>query len=149
PERVSELIMPSAMLAGPSTVDWLYRDLGRVFPEAWDRFRRAVPEDGELLLAYSRLMEDPDPEVRSAAASEWLRWEETAISLEPNNGSGLYSTIVGDAQIAFVRICAHIFGHRAWLAEGQLIRDAGRLAGIPGVVIQGRHDLSCPVQPVW
>jgi proline iminopeptidase len=152
PERVSELIMPSAMLVGPSTVDWLYRDLGRVFPEAWDRFRLAVPEegrDGDLILAYSRLMEDPDSEVRSAAASEWLRWEETVISLEPNNGSGLYSTIVGDAQIAFVRICAHIFGHRGWLEEGQLIRDAGRLAGIPGVVIQGRHDLSCPVQPVW
>lgn len=151
PERVTELILPSAMLVGPSTVDWLYRDLGRVFPEAWDRFRLAVPvdeRDGDLILAYSRLMENPDPEVRAAAASEWLRWEETAISLEPN-GSGLYSTIVGDAQIAFVRICAHIFGHRGWLAEGQLIRDARRLAGIPGVLIQGRHDLSCPVGPVW
>jgi proline iminopeptidase len=112
PERVSGLIMPSAMLVGPSTVDWLYRDLGRVFPEAWDRFRLAAPGDGDLILAYSRLMEDPDPAVRSAAASEWLRWEETAISLEPNSGSGLYSTVVGEAQIAFDRICAHIFGHR-------------------------------------
>lgn len=152
PQRVSELVMPSAMLVAPSTVDWLYRDLGRVFPEAWDRFRRAVPgngSEGDLILAYARLMDDPDPLARSAAASEWLRWEETVISLEPNATPGRYSAAVGDVQIAFVRICAHIFGHRGWLPEGQLIRDAGRLAGVPGVVIQGRHDLGCPVQPVW
>jgi pimeloyl-ACP methyl ester carboxylesterase len=30
--------------------------------------------------------------------------------------------------------CAHCFSHAAWLEDGQLLRDAGRLAGIPGVL---------------
>jgi proline iminopeptidase len=30
-----------------------------------------------------------------------------------------------------------------------MIRDAGRLADIPGVLIHGRLDLSCPVATAW
>ncbi len=30
-----------------------------------------------------------------------------------------------------------------------MIRDAGRLAGIPGVLIHGRLDLSCPAATAW
>jgi proline iminopeptidase len=30
-----------------------------------------------------------------------------------------------------------------------VLRDAGRLAGIPGVLIHGRQDLSCPVETAW
>jgi proline iminopeptidase len=30
-----------------------------------------------------------------------------------------------------------------------VIRDAGRLACIPGVLIHGRLDLSCPVHTAW
>jgi proline iminopeptidase len=61
----------------------------------------------------------------------------------------MYSDREVDAQIAFVRICAHFFSNRAWLEEGQLLRDAHRLAGIPGVMVHGRHDMSCPVQAPW
>ena len=48
-----------------------------------------------------------------------------------------------------VRICAHYFSHGAWLAEGELIRQAGRLAGIPGVLIHGRLDLGGPLATAW
>jgi hypothetical protein len=36
----------------------------RFFPEQWERFRLGVPEadrDGDLVAAYARLMENPDP----------------------------------------------------------------------------------------
>jgi proline iminopeptidase len=39
--------------------------------------------------------------------------------------------------------------HSGWLEEGQLIRDAGRLRGIPGVIIHGRYDMACPAQNAW
>ena len=48
-----------------------------------------------------------------------------------------------------VRICARYFAAGAWLEEGALLRDAGRLAGIPGVLIHGRHDLGSPVGVAW
>ena len=45
----------------------------------------------------------------------------------------------------FARIVTHYFRHGAWLEEGQLLRDARRLAGIPGVLIHGRLDLGGPL----
>jgi proline iminopeptidase len=35
------------------------------------------------------------------------------------------------------------------LEEGALLRDAGRLAGIPGVLIHGRLDMGGPVGTAW
>ena len=51
--------------------------------------------------------------------------------------------------LAFVRICTHYFSHGAWLEEGELLAHAGRLAGIPGVLLHGRHDLGSPVGTAW
>ncbi|MFK4611309.1 proline iminopeptidase [Kitasatospora sp. GAS204A] len=152
PERVSEIVIQAAMFADRSGVDWLYRGAGRFRPEAWDRFRDGVPEDerdGDLLAAYARLMEDPDPAVREKAAATWLAWEDAVIADEPNGVPGLYGNREVDARIAFVRICAHFLSNDAWLEDGQLLRDAPKLAGIPGVVVHGRHDMSCPVQAPW
>jgi proline iminopeptidase len=145
---VSEIIIPGVTMTRRSEIDWLYRGVGRFFPEEWDRFRRGVPEAdraGDLAAAYARLMEDPDPSVRSAAAGEWIAWEDAVISLEANGTPHGYSSRPAMAQLALVRICAHYFSHGAWLAEGQLLRDAGRLAGIPGVLIHGRQDMGSPV----
>jgi proline iminopeptidase len=36
-------------------------------------------------------------------------------------------------RLAIVRLCAHYFAHGAWLSDGELLRDAPRLAGIAGV----------------
>lgn len=152
PERVSAIIVPAVTTTSPSEIDWLYRGAGRFYPEAWDRFRDGVPEDerdGDLLAAYSRLMENPDRAVRERAAADWLAWEDAVISHEPNGVPGMYSNREVDAQIAFVRICAHFFSNRAWLAEDQLLRNADKLAGIPGVLVHGRHDMGSPVQTAW
>jgi len=94
-------------------------------------------------------MEDPDPGVRARAAQEWLAWEDAVISLESKGRPGAYSDRPPDAALAFVRICAHYFAHGAWLEEGALLRDAGRLAGIPGVLIHGRLDLGGPPVTAW
>ncbi len=44
----------------------------------------------------------------------------------------------------FARIVAHYFHHGAWLDEGQILRDASRLAGIPGVMVHGPLDVGGP-----
>ncbi|MEV6975302.1 prolyl aminopeptidase [Kitasatospora sp. NPDC093806] len=152
PERVSEIIIQAVTMTRPTETHWLYRGAGLFHPEAWDRFRAGVPaaeRDGDLLAAYARLMEHPDREVRRRAAADWLAWEDAVISDEPNGVPGMYSDREVDDQIAFVRICAHFFSNGAWLEPDQLLRDAHRLAGIPGVLVHGRHDLGSPVQTAW
>ena len=152
PERVSEVVIQAVTTSRRSEIDWLYRGAGRFHPEAWDRFRDGVPadeRDGDLLAGYTRLMEHPDRAIRAKAAADWLAWEDAVVSNEPNGVPGMYSSGEEDAQIALVRICAHIFGNYAWLEEDQLLRNAHRLAGIPGVLVHGRHDMGCPVQTAW
>jgi proline iminopeptidase len=51
--------------------------------------------------------------------------------------------------MTFARIVTHYFHHRAWLSDGQLLRDAHRLAGIPGMMVHGRFDLGSPVDTAW
>ena len=83
PERVSEIVIPGVTMTRRSEIDWLYRGVGRFFPEEWERFRAGVPEaerDGDLLAAYARLMENPDADVRAKAAADWLAWEDAVIS---------------------------------------------------------------------
>jgi proline iminopeptidase len=151
PERVSEIVLSAITSGRRWEADWLYRGVARLFPEEFQRFEAGVaPEyrDGNLAVGYSRLMESPDRAVRERAALQWCRWEDAVLSLEPNP-KVLMSGKDIDAMVAFVRICAYYVAHDAWLEEGQLIRDADRLAGIPGVLIHGRLDLSCPLDTAW
>jgi proline iminopeptidase len=39
---------------------------------------------------------------------------------------------------------AHYIRNDFFLAPGQLLAEAARLKGIPGVIVQGRYDLLCP-----
>jgi proline iminopeptidase len=162
PERVSGMLMLSVTSTRRLELDWLYRGVGRFFPEAWARFRDfpgltdvyklptdAAPPIEELLGEYARMMEDPDIRVRSRAAAEWVAWEDAVISQESNGSPGAYSSRLDDARLAFVRICSHYFANDAFLEDGVLIREAGRLAGIPGILIHGRNDLGGGVYTPW
>jgi proline iminopeptidase len=51
--------------------------------------------------------------------------------------------------MCFARLVTHYWSHAAWLEDGSLIRDAGRLAGIPGVLVNGRLDVSGPPDIAW
>src|SRR5215218_9046127 len=150
PERVSEIVIPGVTTSRRSEIDWLYRGVGRFLPEQWERFRHGVPEaerDGDLLAAYARLTESPDEPVCAQATADWLAWEDAVISHESQGTPNAYSNRPPRAQLAF--ICAHYFSHGAWLEEGALLRDAHRLAGIPGLLIHGRLDLGSPLHTAW
>lgn len=152
PQRVSEIVIAGVTTTRRSEIDWLYRGVGRFFPVEWARFRAGVPErdrDGDLVAAYARLLEDPDPDVRSRAAADWLAWEDAVISMEPNGIPKAYSSRPPAAALAFVRICSHYFSHGAWLEEDELLRNAARLEGIPAVLIHGRLDLGSPLGTAW
>jgi proline iminopeptidase len=152
PERVSEMVLQGVTTSRRAEAKWLYEDLQQIFPEAWERFRRHVPgatSAAEIIAAYADRMEAPDEAVRLAAARTWGAWEDAALSLEPHPDANLFGGLPTNDLLAFVRICAHYLRHGAWLEEGALLRDAHRLAGIPGVLIHGRLDLTCPVATAW
>ncbi len=118
------------------------RGLGRLFPEAWARFRDMVPpaeRDGDLAAAYNPLLFHPDANVREQAARAWCDWESamlpTARGPHPRYDSPQF-------RMAFARLVTHYWSNASWLEEGQLLRNAQRLADIPGTIVQGRLDLT-------
>ncbi|THA86321.1 prolyl aminopeptidase [Streptomyces sp. A0592] len=152
PERVSEIVMAAVTTTRRSEIDWLYRGAGRFFPEQWERFLEGAggtPRDGDVVAAYARLMEHPDPAVREKATADWCAWEDAVLSGETNGASNPYGDRPPAARLALVRICSYYFSHGAWLEEGALLRDAHRLAGIPGVLVHGRLDLAGPLDTAW
>jgi proline iminopeptidase len=151
PDRVSEIILLSIFLTRRADVRWFGGDVGRYFPEEWARFRAGVPEnerDGDLVAAYDRLLNgNADPQVRLQAARDWVAWEDALLSLEAGHASPRWAD--EPSMIAFARLVTHYFSHAAWLDEDQLLSNASRLAGIPGVLLHGRLDLAGPSDVAW
>jgi proline iminopeptidase len=80
PGRVSEIMLSAISTTRRSEIDWLYGGVGRFFPEDWQRFRDAsgAGRDEEVVPAFARLMENPDPAVRDRAAAIWRTWEDVS-----------------------------------------------------------------------
>jgi proline iminopeptidase len=152
PARVSEMILLSITLTRRADVRWFGHGVGRYFPEEWARFRAGAPEvdRDDLVAAYDRLLNShPDPTVRLQAARDWVAWEDALLSLEAGYVSPHPRWADERHMIAFARLVTHYFAHAAWLEEDELLRDASRLAGIPGVLLHGRLDLAGPADIAW
>ena len=151
PERITELVLRGIFLASQREADWLYRyGASELYPEGWEAFRDHIPEPerGDLVEAYHRRLTGDDAAVRLAAAKAWSGWEAQTVTLLPD--SHVLEEFTGDAKaVAVARIENHYFRNACWLDEGQLLRGADKLRGIPGVIVQGRHDCCTPPAAAW
>ena len=151
PDRVTALILRGVFLARQRELDWFYRaGTNAIFPDAWAHFADRVPpaERADIPAAYYRRLTGPDDDARIEHALAWTRWEFATSRLRSDPAD--QERIDARFALAFARIESHFFVHGAWLdPEDQLLRDAHKLGGIPGVVIQGRYDAICPPVTAW
>jgi proline iminopeptidase len=148
PEQVSEMVLTGVATGRRAETELLTRGLGGLFPEAWARFLDIVPpaeRDGDLAVAYQRLLNDPDAAVRAKAARAWCDWETAILPTSPPHPR--YER--PEFRLAFARIVTHYWSHGSWLEDAVLLRDAGKLADIPGVIVQGVLDLGNLLGTVW
>jgi proline iminopeptidase len=47
--------------------------------------------------------------------------------------------------LGLARIEAHYFVNDIFLEDNALLKNAARLRGVPGVIVQGRYDMVCPL----
>ena len=151
PASVSELVLRGIFTQRRTELDWFYQGgASALFPELWEAFIEPVPADerGNMIRAYSRLLNDPDPAVHGPAAIAWALWESSTITLLPQKHTIDHFTEERFA-IAFARIENHYFMNGGWWDDGQLIRDAVTLRDIPAVIVQGRYDVCTPAMTAW
>lgn len=150
-DRVSELVVRGIYTLTKAELDWYYQfGVSEMFPDKWEKFLAPIPENerGDLMEAYHRRLTGPDKALRYEAAKAWSLWEGQTITLLPEPAT---SDPFGEDEyaLAFARIENHFFVHAGWLEEGQLLRDANKLEGIPGVIVHGRYDMPCPAKYAW
>lgn len=152
PERVTELVLRGIFLIRRAEIQWFYQEgTSWIFPDAWREYLEHIPEAerGDLLSAYYTRLTSPNRSVQQEAARIWSMWEGRTSRLIPD--PELIARTGGDEfSLAFARIEAHYFKHDAWLTEGRgLLENIDRIRHIPGVIVQGRYDVVCPVKSAW
>ena len=151
PDRVSELVVRGVYTLTKAELDWYYQyGVSEMFRDKRERFLEPIPEAerGDLMTAYRKRLTGTDRAAQIEAAKAWSLWEGETITLLPTpEVSDQFGE--DDFALAFARIENHFFTHGAWLDEGQLLRDAHKLGGIPGVIVHGRYDMPCPARYAW
>jgi proline iminopeptidase len=152
PERVTELILRGIFLLRRQEIEWFYqRGASILYPDAWEPYLAHIPEAerGDLLTAYYHRLTSEDATVRLAAAKIWSGWEGATSKLLPDSAfAGHYEE--DEFALAFSRIEAHYFFHRGFFeSDDQLLVNVGQIRAIPGVIVQGRYDVVCPIESAW
>ncbi len=145
PAHVTEIIMFGVATGRQTEVDLLVRGLAPMFPQAWERFHAGAAGADDLPAAYYELLNSPDAAVRERAAVEWCAWEDALV---PTTGAGARYRDPR-FRLGFARLVTHYWSQGHFLPDGDIIANAGRLAGIPGVLVQGTLDLGNLLGTPW
>jgi proline iminopeptidase len=148
PNRVTGIVLRAAFLGMRSELEGAFLEvLPRLYPDLNDDFVGVLPpeERGQVLDAYWRRILDADPAVHGPAARAWHDTERILSEHAPGrvrlDPTSLNST---RALPATPFMEAHYFCNDCFMRPGQLMAEAGKLEGIPGLIVQGRYDLLCP-----
>ncbi len=145
PERVLGLVLRAVFLGTRSELDWAFGEgLRRFYPALHQDFLEALPvaDRADPLPNYYRRILDPDPSIHLPAALAWHDTERILSEITPASERLGVSADRPPPNSPFVE--AHYFSQGCFMAESDLLDNAPRLRGIPGVMVQGRYDLLCP-----
>lgn len=151
PERVLGLIVRGIFLCRDQDISWFYQaGANRLFPDLWEHFLAPIPaaERDDMVNAYYRRLTGSNELERLRAAKAWSVWEGSTLTLE-SNASVVEHFAEAKMALSLARIECHYFVNHCFMEPDQLLRDAARLSGIPGVIVHGRYDVVCPLDNAW
>ena len=151
PTRILGLILRGVFLCRTRDIYWFYQDgANRLFPDYWQAFIEPIPADerAHLINAYYQRLTGADEVNRMGAAKAWSVWEGRTATLR-SNSKVLNQFANPHMALALARIECHYFKNDAFLEPNQLLRDADRLRGIPGIIVHGRYDAICPLEQAY
>jgi proline iminopeptidase len=153
PDLVAGLLLRGVYLCTRDDIDYFYHGGSAAqFPEAWERLRSILPEPESL--DYPRQLFEmatgKDPESRKLAIDEWAYYEIRMVSVSMTDE--IATDIVekyGDWLMSFSVLENWYMMNGCFLDDGQLLRDADRIAHIPTFIVQGRFDTICRPRGAW
>jgi proline iminopeptidase len=148
PRRTSGIVLRATFLGTRGELDGAFSNvMPRFYPDLGDDFLSVLPasERGRPLDAYWRRILDADAAVHGPAARAWHETERILSEHAPSRSRldlGALNSTRALPSTPFME--AHYFQNNCFMQPSQLLAESGQLAGIPGIIVQGRYDLLCP-----
>ena len=152
PDRSLGLILRGIFMLRTSEIGWFYQSgASNIYPDAWQEYLKPIPEAerDDLLSAFYKRLTSEDRQVRLEAARAWAVWEASTSKLIPSVRSKERFSMAEFAE-AFARIECHYFVNKGFFErENQLLENIDRIQHLPGIIVQGRYDVVCPMITAW
>jgi proline iminopeptidase len=148
PHRVSGLVLRATFLGARWEIENAFTGaLPRFYPGLHEDFLLVLPPEqrDQPIDAYWRRILDADPAVHGPAARAWHDTERILSEHTPARARLDPASLKPNGTLpASPFMEAHYFVNNCFMKPDQLLDEAARLKGIPGIIVQGRFDLLCP-----
>jgi len=140
PENCLGFILRGIFLGSKAEVDWFLYDMGRFFPEAYERFIAPISasQRGDLLSAYYSRLTSPSKSIALEAARAWAGYENSCATLAAAHRDA------GPMALSLALLEAHYFTNDCFMPQNHLLDNLSTISHLPAWIVQGRHDVICP-----
>lgn len=148
PDKVLGLVLRGIFLCRQQDIQWFYQyGASLIFPDYWEDYIKPIPpeERHNFVDAYYRRLTGDNELERMSCAKAWSVWEARCATLRPNPDV-IEAFADPHHALAMARIEAHFFQHHSFIDENQIVAQASKLDGIPGIIVHGRYDMVCPLE---
>ena len=141
PQRCLGFILRGIFLGTVDEINWFLYDIRKFFPEAHNKFISYVPitERNNVLEWFHHQLRANNRSLSLKAASVWAEYENSCSSLEY-----VERPVSGENSLAIAKIETHYFTNNCFIKDNFIISNIHKIAKIPAVIVQGRHDVICP-----
>ena len=141
PKRCIGFILRGIFLGTIAEINWFLYDIQKFFPEAYNKFISHVPitHRKNVLKWFYKQLRTNNRSLCLKAASVWAEYENSCSTLEYVERS-----VSGENALAIAKIETHYFMNNCFIENNFIIENIHKIAEIPAVIVQGRHDVICP-----
>ena len=146
PERCLGFILRGIFLGSQSELNWFLYGMRTVYPEIWGRLVEQLSEEErkDILTSYHKRLFSNDKRIYLPAARAWSAYEGACSTLMPSPETvSAFSS--DELAYALSRIEAHYFINNLFLEDDELLDQIEKIRHLPGVIVQGRYDMVCPM----
>ena len=140
PENCRGFVLRGIFLGSKAEINWFLYDMGRFFPEAYERFVApiSVSQRGDLLSAYYSRLTSPSKSIALESARAWAGYENSCATLAAAHRDA------GPMALSLALLEAYYFTNDCFIPENHLLDNLNSISHLPAWIVQGRQDVICP-----
>lgn len=146
PQNVSSIVMRGIFTGRKWEIDHFYHGpVSDYFPDAYKKLQAVLPhpERKDYPRQLLDMMTGDDAAIRDKAARAWAAYETKLATLECTDEEVEEDLEKFKTYFAFSLIENYYMANNCFVDDDQLLRNAGKLNGIPTVIVHGRYDVIC------